>query len=62
MGKRRVGASLIQKIAYRDGFGNILGDGVKKAAEKLGKGKELALHVKGLEIIQADPRGLKGSD
>jgi aldehyde:ferredoxin oxidoreductase len=52
--------ALIEKIAYRKGFGNLLADGVRKAAEKLGKGKEIALHVKGLEIIQADPRGLKG--
>jgi aldehyde:ferredoxin oxidoreductase len=51
---------LIAKIAYRDGFGDLLADGVKKAAEKLGKGKEIALQVKGLELIQADPRGLKG--
>jgi aldehyde:ferredoxin oxidoreductase len=52
--------TLIKKIAYRKGFGNLLADGVKRAAEKLGKGKEIAFHVKGLEIIQADPRGLKG--
>jgi aldehyde:ferredoxin oxidoreductase len=52
--------ALIRKIAYRKGFGNLLADGVKKAAEKLRRGKEIALHVKGLEIIQADPRGLKG--
>jgi len=52
--------ALIRKIAYREGFGSILADGVRKAAEKLGKGEEIALHVKGLEIIQADPRGLKG--
>jgi len=51
---------LIAKIAYRDGFGDLLADGVKKAAEKLGKGMEIAFHVKGLELIQADPRGLKG--
>ncbi len=52
--------ALIQKIAYRQGFGDLLADGVRKAAEKLGKGREIALHVKGLEMIQADPRGLKG--
>jgi len=52
--------ALIKKIASREGFGNLLADGVRRAAEKLGKGKEIALHVKGLEIIQADPRGLKG--
>jgi len=52
--------ALIKRIAYREGFGDLLADGVKMAAEKLGKGKEIAFHVKGLEIIQADPRGLKG--
>jgi aldehyde:ferredoxin oxidoreductase len=52
--------ALIQKIAYREGFGDLLADGVRRASEKLGRGKEIALHVKGLEIIQADPRGLKG--
>jgi len=51
---------LIEMIAYRKGFGDILADGVAKAAKKLGKGLELAFHVKGLEMIQADPRGLKG--
>ncbi|MHA1712327.1 MAG: aldehyde ferredoxin oxidoreductase family protein [Candidatus Freyarchaeota archaeon] len=52
--------ALIRKIAYREGFGDLLADGVRRAAEKLGRGKEIAFHVKGLEIIQADPRGLKG--
>ncbi len=52
--------ALIRKIAFREGFGNLLADGVREAAEKLGVGKDIAFHVKGLEIIQADPRGLKG--
>lgn len=52
--------SLIEKIAYRRGLGDVLADGVVKAAERIGKGSEkLAMHVKGLEIFQADPRGLK---
>jgi len=51
---------LIEMIAYRKGFGDILADGVIKAARKLRKGLDLAFHVKGLEMIQADPRGLKG--
>lgn len=52
---------LVRKIAYREGFGDVLADGVKEAAEKIGKNsKEYAMHVKGLEIFQADPRGLKG--
>ncbi|RLF22133.1 MAG: aldehyde:ferredoxin oxidoreductase [Thermoprotei archaeon] len=51
---------LIEMIAYREGFGDLLADGVAKAAKRLGKGLDLAFHVKGLEMIQADPRGLKG--
>lgn len=59
-GNTEVVLKLINKIAYREGFGNTLADGVKKAAEKLGKGSDIAFQVKGLELIQADPRGLKG--
>lgn len=51
---------LIVDIAYRRGFGAVLADGVAAAAEKLGRGHEIAFHVKKLEMIQADPRGLKG--
>ena len=52
--------ALIEKIARRDGFGDILADGSKAAAEKLGRGMDLTMQVKGLDIIMADPRGLKG--
>jgi aldehyde:ferredoxin oxidoreductase len=52
--------ALINKIARREGFGDILADGSKAAAEKLNRGHELTMQVKGLDIIMADPRGLKG--
>jgi aldehyde:ferredoxin oxidoreductase len=52
--------TLIEKIARREGFGNILADGSKAAAENLGRGMDLTMQVKGLDIIMADPRGLKG--
>jgi len=52
--------TLIEKIANRDGFGDILADGPKAAAIKLGKGLDLTMQVKGLDLIMADPRGLKG--
>jgi len=52
--------TLIEKIYKREGIGDVLADGVFKAAERLGKGEELAMGVKGLEIIQAEPRGMKG--
>jgi aldehyde:ferredoxin oxidoreductase len=42
--------SLIEKIARREGLGALLAEGVKKAAEKTGKGSEkFAIHVKGME-------------
>jgi aldehyde:ferredoxin oxidoreductase len=41
---------LLNKIAERDGIGDLLAEGVKVAAEKTGKGSErFAIHVKGLE-------------
>jgi aldehyde:ferredoxin oxidoreductase len=52
---------LIHKIARREGFGDFLADGVRKAAERLGRGSdEFALHGKGLEIFQADVRAIQG--
>jgi aldehyde:ferredoxin oxidoreductase len=51
---------LIHKIARREGFGDVLADGVRKAAERLGRGSEaFALHGKGLEIFQADVRAIQ---
>jgi len=52
--------ALIERIARREGFGDTLADGSRTAAEKLGRGKDLTMQVKGLDIIMADPRGLKG--
>jgi len=51
---------LIGKIARREGFGDVLADGSRAAAMKLGRGLDLTMQVKGLDIIMADPRGLKG--
>ncbi|MGE5543199.1 MAG: aldehyde ferredoxin oxidoreductase family protein, partial [Bacillota bacterium] len=59
-GNRDTILGLIQKIARREGFGDTLADGVRPAAARIGRGSErLAMHVKGLEVFQADPRGLK---
>ncbi len=52
--------ALIHKVAFREGFGASLADGVEKAAERLGRGsEEFALHGKGLELFQADVRSIK---
>ncbi|MBI5253360.1 MAG: aldehyde ferredoxin oxidoreductase family protein [Euryarchaeota archaeon] len=49
---------LIEKIAFRDGFGNELAEGVKKLSEKYGCA--FAMHVKGLELPGYDSRGAVG--
>ena len=51
---------LLHKIGKREGLGDVLAEGVKRAAEKIGKGAEkLANHIKGLEMTGYDIRGLK---
>ncbi|NWF92095.1 MAG: aldehyde ferredoxin oxidoreductase family protein [Syntrophaceae bacterium] len=49
---------MIKMIAQKKGAGEILGKGVKKASEEIGKNSvEFAMHVKGLELPAHDPRG-----
>jgi aldehyde:ferredoxin oxidoreductase len=51
---------LVEKIGKREGIGDVLADGVKFAAEKIGKGSEkLALAIKGVEVTGYDLRCLK---
>ncbi len=53
--------SLIEMIGKREGLGELLGEGVKRAAECLGGDAiQYAMHVKGLEMPGYDPRGVKG--
>ncbi|MBP1706886.1 MAG: aor 7 [Chloroflexi bacterium] len=47
----------IELIAHRKGIGDILADGSRLAARKIGRGAEaLAMQVKGLEVPMHDPR------
>jgi len=52
---------LVRRIALRiGGLGYLLGEGVKRAAEVIGRGAEkYAIHIKGLELPAYDPRSLK---
>jgi aldehyde:ferredoxin oxidoreductase len=44
-------SSLLQLHARREGLGDLLAEGTKRAAERLGRGSEaFAMHVKGEEI------------
>jgi len=45
---------MVEKLAYREGIGDFLAEGVKEASRKLGKGSErFAIHMKGQD--SADP-------
>ncbi|MFC1969160.1 aldehyde ferredoxin oxidoreductase family protein [Chloroflexota bacterium] len=51
---------LLKQISYREGFGDVLAEGTREAARRIGKGSEqYAMHVKGLELPGYDPRGAK---
>jgi len=48
---------LVEMIIYRKGIGDILADGVKRAAQKIGKGAEkFAVHAGGQEPAMHDPK------
>jgi aldehyde:ferredoxin oxidoreductase len=51
---------LVEKIAAREGFGDILAEGVARAARTIGRGAEAyAIHAKGMELPAYEPRGAK---
>ena len=52
---------MVERIALRKGLGDLLAEGTKRAAERIGKGsEEWAMHVKGEEIAMHDPRYKQG--
>jgi aldehyde:ferredoxin oxidoreductase len=52
---------MIERIGRREGFGALLGEGVKRAAERVGRGTEAyAMHIKGEEIPMHEPRYKQG--
>jgi len=56
-GDPEVVLQLIEKIARREGIGDVLAEGVKRAAQKFGNGADYyAIHVKGMETSAQDPR------
>ncbi len=60
-GNREAILSMIEKIAKREGVGDILAEGSFRAAKKIGKGAEkIVLCVKGQELPMHDPRGKVG--
>jgi aldehyde:ferredoxin oxidoreductase len=52
--------NLVDKIARRDGIGNLLAEGTRRMAGQLGQGADhFAMNVKGLELPAYDPRAAK---
>lgn len=53
---------MMEMMISREGFGDVLAEGVKRAAEKVGKGtEEFAFHVKGMELDGDEWRQNKSS-
>ncbi|KJS21305.1 MAG: hypothetical protein VR72_11175 [Clostridiaceae bacterium BRH_c20a] len=50
---------LVRKIAYREGCGAWLAQGVRKLSEEIKGSEDFAIHVKGLEPAEQEPRGMK---
>ena len=56
-GNHKAIVDMTQKLAKREGFGNVLADGVKRAARQIGKGAEAsAIHIQGQEVPMHDPK------
>jgi aldehyde:ferredoxin oxidoreductase len=52
---------MVDKIARREGFGDVLAEGSRGAAKKIGRNAaDFAVEVKGLEAPMHDPRGYHG--
>lgn len=53
---------IIHKVARREGFGNLLAEGIVRAAEAIGKGAEnyISVYCKGMSQGSQDIRGCKG--
>jgi aldehyde:ferredoxin oxidoreductase len=60
-GDGKAALALTEMVAYREGFGDILADGVRVASQKIGKGSEkYAIHISGQELPMHDPKNTNG--
>jgi len=59
-GNQEAALELLKKITNREGLGDILAEGVKRASEHIGKkSADYAMHIKGLEMPAYEPRAAK---
>ncbi len=60
-GNRDILLEMVTKIGMRSGFGDVLAEGVKRAADKIGQGAaDFAIHNKGMTFAGHSARGLFG--
>ena len=56
-GNHQAIVAMTEKLAKREGLGQVLADGVKRAAQQLGKAaEEFAIHIHGQEVPMHDPK------
>ena len=59
-GNRETVETIVDMIIHRRGVGDWFAEGTRSLAGRFGpEARELALHVKGLDVICGDPRGIK---
>jgi len=59
-GNHEAAIELIKRIASREGLGDVLAEGVKRASLHIGEGADAyAMHIKGLELPAYEPRAAK---
>jgi aldehyde:ferredoxin oxidoreductase len=55
-GNHKAIVAMTEKLAKREGFGDLIADGVKRAAERIGRGAdEFAIHIGGQEVPAHTP-------
>jgi aldehyde:ferredoxin oxidoreductase len=52
--------TILERMVHRQGIGDAFAEGTRSLSRRFGRGTEkYALHVKGLDVICGDPRGIK---
>lgn len=60
-GNHQAIVEMTERMARREGFGDVLADGVQLAAERIGGGaEEYAIHIQGQELPMHHPRVMRG--
>ena len=60
-GDKKAIQDIVEKIVFRQGIGDSLAQGARKMSKKFSeRAQNLVMHVKGLDMICGDPRGIKG--